>query len=98
MNRNFKIELRVTEMEKAILEKKANDRNLSVSEYLRRAGFGQKVAYRLTPEELEVYKDFHKYHKNFASLSNLFKSGHPDFYKEAHILMVEMKEHLKKIQ
>lgn len=98
MNRTQKIELRVTKLEKKILEKRASETGLSVSEYLRRAGLSQKVGYKLTPEEVEIYKDLHKFHRNFSSLSNLFKSGHPDLYEDAQCLMDEVKQHLKKFK
>lgn len=98
MKRTEKIELRVTKLEKKLLEKRAGESGLSVSEYLRRAGFGRKIGYKLTPEELEVYKDLHTYHRHFSSLSNLFKKGHPDFWKEAQSLMQEVKQHLKKLE
>lgn len=98
MNRNQKIELRVTKLEKKLLEKRASESGLSVSEYLRRAGFGQKIGYKLTPEELDIYKDLHQFHRNFTALSNFFKVNHPELYKESQSLIDEIKGHLKKLE
>ncbi len=98
MNRTEKIEIRVTKLEKKILTNKADDSGLKVSEYLRRAGLKRQVTYKLTPEELEVYKDLHKFHSNFTRLSNFFKVNHPALYQETQSMIDEMKEHLKKFQ
>lgn len=98
MKRTEKIELRVSKLEKKLLEKRADESGISVSEYLRRAGLGQKIGYKLTPEELEVYKDLHIFHRHFSNLSNLFKNGYPAFWTEAQKLMQEIKYHLKKIE
>ncbi len=98
MRRTEKIELRVTKLEKKLLEKRADESGLSVSEYLRRAGFGQTIGYKLTPEELGVYKDLSAFHRHFSNLSNLFKKGHPDFWKETRNVMQIIKDHLKKLE
>ncbi len=98
MKRTEKIELRVTKLEKKMLTKRADDSGLAVSEYLRRAGFGKHVYYKLSPEELAVYKDLHKFHSNFVALSNFFKVNHSELYKETQSLISEIKQHLNKFQ
>lgn len=98
MNKKSLLKFRCSALEKAIIEKKAEKSGLSVSAYLRSAALEQKVNYRFTDEELEVYQMLLKYHKNFSSLSNLFKAKDPSLSNLTKELTFEIKNHLKKLQ
>ncbi|WP_218972320.1 plasmid mobilization protein [Labilibaculum filiforme] len=93
-----KIEFRVTSLDKAIIEKKAEHSGLSVSEYIRRSALNQKIDYKLTEKELEIYKDLHRYRRNFVLISNMFKIKDPDLVRSIRQTIEEIQEHLKKLQ
>jgi hypothetical protein len=67
------IKFRCTGLEKAIIEKKADNSGRSVSSFCRSSALGQKIGYKLTDEELEAYRTLATYHKNFTAISNLLK-------------------------
>lgn len=69
------ISFRVSALEKKVIELSADDTNLSVSNFVRKAALNMKVQLRFSPEELEVYNDLHKYHDNFRRISNLVKGS-----------------------
>lgn len=92
-----RIELRLSSLEKAIIEKKAENSGLSVSEYCRRSTLNQKIDSKLTNEELEIYKELHEYRRNFTLISNMFKVKDPDLAKAVKVTAKKIEEHLKKL-
>jgi len=96
MNKKKRLEFRVTPLEKAIIEKKAQHTGLSVSEYCRATALNQKLSTKLTQEELEIYKDLNKYHNNFTAISNLLKKKDSKFYTEVVHTTNLIKKHLQK--
>ena len=98
MKRTKKIELRVSALEKKLLEKRATESGLSTSDYLRRSGLSQKIGYKLTPEEIEIYKELHQFHRSFVNLSNFFKTNHSELYNESQSLINQIKQHLSKLE
>lgn len=73
---------RCTGLEKAIIEKKAEHSGLSVSAYCRATALNQKIGYKLTAEEIEVYKMLVKYHNNFTAIGNLLRKKTPHLLKK----------------
>lgn len=98
MNKKYFIKYRCTGLEKAIIEKKAQNSGLSTSAFARSSALEQKVKSKFTDEELEVYQMLLKYHKNFTALSNLFKAKDPSLSNETRELALEIKKQLKKLQ
>lgn len=97
MNKKKLIKFRCTSLEKALIQKKAENTGLSTSEFCRSSALGLHVKSKLTAEEIEIYKDLAKFHKNFMSLSNLFKEKDPSLSNETRLLAKEIKEHLQKL-
>lgn len=91
-----RIELRLSSLEKAIIEKKAENSGLSVSEYCRRSALNQKIDSKLTSEELEIYKELHEYRRNFTLISNMFKVKDPDLAKMVQVTAHGIVKHLQK--
>ena len=91
-----RIELRLSSLEKAIIEKKAENSGLSVSEYCRRSALNQKIDYKLTNEELEVYKGLHEYKRNFTLIKNMFKERNPDLVQVVQSTANKIEQHLKR--
>lgn len=98
MKKKELIKFRCTALEKAIIEKKAEKSGQSVSSFCRASALGQKIAYKLTEEELEAYKILTQYHKNFTAISNLLKKKDSAFAKEVATTAREIKQHLQKFQ
>jgi len=98
MIKKKRIDFRCTSLEKAIIEKKAENTGLSTSEFCRASALGQKIRSKFTEEEMEVYKMMLKYHKNFTALSNLFKAKNPSLSNETKVLADQIKTILKKLQ
>jgi hypothetical protein len=93
-----KIELRIDSLEKAIIEKKAESSGLSVSEFVRRSALNQKIDYKFTEKELEVYKDLHHYRHNFILISNMIKGKDPELAREVKKIAEMIKNELTKFQ
>ncbi|MDM1328722.1 plasmid mobilization protein [Myroides odoratimimus] len=99
MRKTKKIEFRVTLTEALIIKNKADKIGCSVSEYLRNTALDYSLAYKLTPDEVEVYKLLNKYADNFRRIGNLFKIGDVTGVKENTIETARLiREHLKKLK
>lgn len=98
MNKKYRIELRLTGLEKSVIKKKAENSGLNISEYCRRSSLNRKISYRMTSEEMELYKMMVKYKDNFVSISNLLERKNPDFAKEVRNVANDIKTQLKKLQ
>lgn len=92
------IRFRVTSLEKAIIEKKAENSGLSVSSFCRNTALGRKIGYRLTDEEIEIYKDLAKFRADFVRLSNYFNKRDVALSKEARSLADSLQRHLNKFK
>lgn len=98
MKKKELIKFRCTVLEKAIIEKKAENAGTSISSFCRASALNQKIAYKLTAEELEVYKMLTQYHRNFTAISNLLKNKDSAFAKEVATTAREVKNHLQKFK
>ena len=98
MNKKKRIELRCSSLEKAIIQKKAKKTGLTISEFCRASALGQKISSKFSDEEIEIFQMLTKYHNNFISLSNLFKTKNPSLSNETKILATEIKNILLKLQ
>lgn len=94
--RKKRIEIRLSTLEKAIINKQAAHAGLSVSEYIRRAALRQRISYKLTDEELNIYKDLHTYKRNFELISNMYKNRDPNIVALVMHTAKEIEKHLKK--
>jgi len=98
MVKKEQIKFRCTALEKAIIEKKAGNSKQSVSSYCRSSALGQKIAYKLTDEELQDYQSLTQFYKNFTAISNLLKNKDSAFAKEVATTAGEIKRHLQKFK
>ncbi|MDM1370284.1 plasmid mobilization protein [Myroides marinus] len=98
MKKTKKIEFRVTLTEALIIKNKAEKVGCSVSEYIRNTALDYSLAYKLTPDEIEVYKLLNKYADNFRRISNLFKIGDTTGVKQHTIETANLiRTHLQKL-
>lgn len=98
MNKKEIIKLRVTPLEKAIIQKKSENSGLSMSAYCRNTSLGRKIGYCLTEEELEVYRDLSKFRADFIRLANFFRTKNPELEQEIQNTSKLLKEHLNKFR
>ena len=89
------ISFRVSNIEKQAIALAAKECGLSTSEFSRRAALNMKVTLRFSPEEIEVYKNLHIYHRNFKTISNLVKS---DYFKKNDTILFELEEVIRLIR
>ena len=99
MKKIKKIEFRVTLTEHLIIKNKALKTGCSVSEYLRNTALEYPLTYKLSPDEIEVYRQLNKFGDNFRRISNLFKLGDVTGVKEASVDTAKLiREHLNKLK
>ncbi len=92
------VKFRCTIYEKKLLNIKAKQSGLSLSEYIRRSLFEQEITERFSDEHIEIYKMLIKYHNNFKSIGNMYKKRNPKLTQEVYALANDIKTHLKKFQ
>lgn len=93
------IKFRVSKIENLIIKKKASNAGMTVSELMRGLALGYKLSTKFTPEEAECYKHLAKYADNFRRISNLFKLGDLDGFKEECLnTSAEIRQHLMKLK
>lgn len=98
MLRSKKVEFRCSILDKRIIEKKASEAGLSVSEYCRKSALRQKISSRLDDEELRVYLELSEYRNHFIRISNLLKDKDSAFAKEVKNTATLIRTHLEKLQ
>lgn len=96
--RQTKTEIRLTLLEKKILQKKAENAGLTLSEFLRRAGLSRRIGSRLTPEELACKDSLKKIASSFANITNLLHDKDSRFYNEVQNIVIRTKEILKRFE
>ena len=89
------ISFRVSNIEKKAITMAAKETGLSTSEFARRAALNMKVTLRFSPEEMEVYKNLHIFHRNFKAISNLVKS---DYFRKNDTILLELEEMIKQLK
>ena len=89
------IKFRCSNFEKKLLKVKAKISGLSLSEYIRKVAFEEKIIERLTDEQIDMYKMLVRYHNSFKSIGNMFKKRNPNLTEKVHQLADEIKLHLK---
>ena len=94
-----KIQIRVSNTEYYIIKNKAKQAGISTSEFLRATALNYDLSYKLTQDEIEVYKLLNKYADNFRRIGNLFKLGDTTQVKEVSIETANLiRAHLKKMK
>lgn len=88
------VQFRCSVYEKKLLRVKARKSGLAISEYCRRAAFGDKIVERMTDERIEAHKMLVKYQRNFKLITNMFRKRNPRLAKETAQLAKEIRKHL----
>jgi len=92
MEKSERIFIRVGLLDKEIIKQKANEVNLSVSEYMVRTALGRNLPRAMTNEELQAYLELKKFQTNFTRISNFIK------HKADEEMKSEIKEMLEEIK
>lgn len=99
MKKIKKIEFRASLTEHLVIKNKANKSGCSVSEYVRNTALDYPLTYKLTSDEIEVYKQLNKFADNFRRIGNLFKLGDTTGVKEVSVDTAKLiREHLNKLK
>lgn len=95
INRTERIEIRCDIFQKEVIKMKANESNMSVSEYLLYCGLGRQLPKPMTSEELQAFKELREFQTNFARISNFIKRYDDESLKQE---VRELLEKTKKIK
>lgn len=99
MKKIKKIEFRVTLTELLVIKNKASKSGCTVSEYVRSIALDYPLTYKLTEDEIVVYKQLNKYADNFRRIGNLFKLGDTTRVKETSVETAKLiRKHLNKLK
>lgn len=71
MNREIRIQIRLTKLEYEIIKNRAEKVDLSLSEFIRSASFGRRLSYTFSKEEQKIYDTLINSYSDFTKLSNL---------------------------
>ena len=93
MKKEF-VQFRCSVYEKKLLKIKAKKSGLSISEYCRRAAFGDRIIERLSDDQIESYKMLVKYENNFKRIGNMFRKRNPKLADEVIQLANDIRRHL----
>lgn len=89
------IKISLTELENAIIRKKASDMGIKVTEYLRGLALNYKISYKLSPSELEAYMALAQFSNHFRVIHKLLKDkDYAEASENAISTSKEIREHL----
>lgn len=94
--RKYELKFRCSLLEKRAIEKMAENSGLKTAQFCRASALNQKISYKLTAEEIEVYKMLAEYRTNFKRIGNLFRKNE-DITADLQQLIKEIDGHLKKL-
>ena len=90
---------RVSNSEYYIIKNKAKQAGITISEYVRSRALDYDLTYKLTEEEIIVYKQLNSFSDHFRRISNLFKLGDITKVKEVSVETAELiRKHLEKLK
>lgn len=93
------LRFRVSNSEYYIIKNKAKQAGITISEYVRSRALDYDLTYKLTEEEIIVYKQLNSFSDHFRRISNLFKLGDITKVKEVSVETAELiREHLEKLK
>lgn len=71
--RTEQLHFRVTRLERRVIERKAIACGMNVAEFVRNSALGKEVGYRLTPEEVEAFRNLVQLRTNWSRLGSLIR-------------------------
>lgn len=93
------IHIRVSNSEFYIIKNTAKKAGITMSEYLRATALNYNLSYKLTEDEIEIYKELNKYADNFRRIGNLFKLGDSTKVKEISVETAQLiRDHLNRLK
>lgn len=93
------IHIRVSNSEFYIIKNTAKKAGVTMSEYLRATALNYNLSYKLTEDEIEIYKELNKYADNFRRIGNLFKLGDSTKVKEISVETAQLiRDHLNRLK
>ena len=92
------VRFRCSTYKRNLLRVKARRSGLSLSEYCRRAAFGDRIIERLSEDQIEMYKMLVDYRNNFIRIGNMFKKKDPKLASEVRQLAQEIRSHIQNLR
>lgn len=98
-NKTDKIEIRIEPWDKALIRQKANNLNMSMSEFILRTALGRELPPPPSPIQMNAYLLLQQYKGNFVRISNLFRKGnYPLMLDRITDLIEKIEKHLDIIE
>jgi len=88
-NKTRRIEIRLSYLERTIIDGNAQKAGLSISEYIRNCALSRNISARRTPIELEAYKNLSDFKTHFSRISNLISDGNESVFKSEIKVLVD---------
>lgn len=82
MPKDQRLEIRISSLDKEILKEKALNTGLSLSDYILYASLDKRLNYRLSEEEISIFKMLTSYANHFSRSANLVSKDHKAFREE----------------
>uniref|UniRef100_UPI000465B1F5 plasmid mobilization protein n=1 Tax=Elizabethkingia anophelis TaxID=1117645 RepID=UPI000465B1F5 len=95
-NRTSQISIRMTPMERMLIESRAKSSGYSMSQFMVESSLGKELKL-LSEEEKLAYKNLATYHTNFNRISTLIRHNQ-DIRRELNEVIQEIKKQLEVIQ
>lgn len=93
MRRSEKLDLRVSKLEKSIIQKKAFESGHNVASYLRLCGLNKELKQPYTLEELEILREISRLASGLTRIGTLMKEhNRADLHQEVILLSGQLKE------
>ena len=91
--------IRISSFEKKLLQAKAEEAGMSVSEFVRAAALSKQIKPPPSSEQMEAYMLLKNFLFNFSRISNAFKKkDYTDLHREILEVKEELMKHLKIIE
>lgn len=99
VTRQHQIAVRVTRLEKKVIQRSAEDAGMNPSEFMRKAALNKEIKFRLNPDEVEALKELRQFQRNFQRISNYLNPGQDEEVKsEVRELIKESKAILNRLK
>lgn len=97
MEKNKRLEIRISALDKALIKIEAKELNLSMSDYIVKCCLRRKLPKPLTEKELEAWSELKKLSCDLTRAGNYIKKNDAEFYKRTREVVYKIENELNKI-
>lgn len=97
MEKNNRLEIRISSVDKALIKIEAEELNLSMSDYIVKCCLRRKLPKPLTENELETWTELKKLSADLTRAGNYIKKNDKEFYNRTRAVVSRIENELDKI-